>query len=119
MSAPTLTQPLIIDQGALFRLVVEWRDQDGSPIPLTGYSACAHLRATHASPQIVLAFSSSDGTALIEAAAGRITLAASAAITRALQAPSTGVWDLEVESPTGDVTRLLQGRYSITPEVTR
>jgi hypothetical protein len=41
-----------------------------------------------------------------------------AAQTSALKA-GTYVYDLELEAPNGEVIRLIEGRFVITPEVTR
>ncbi len=43
----------------------------------------------------------------------------SATTTAALTAPFSGVYDLELVSAGGVVTRLLQGAATVSPEVTR
>jgi hypothetical protein len=49
-----------------------------------------------------------------------ITVSLTATQTTALTAPSNGVYDVEYVSSSGTVvTRILEGTYTITPEVTR
>ena len=50
--------------------------------------------------------------------AGTITIDRSATQTSALKF-TAGVYDLEIQSSTGEVTRVLQGDFIVSPEVTR
>lgn len=91
----------------------------GMPVDLTGYSAAAKGRARIADASPVWSLSSAPGGGItLGGALGTITLAMSAAVTAAL-APGSGVWDLELTSPGGEVIRLMKGTYEITEEATR
>lgn len=107
---------IVIEQGATFELVVEWKDPAGSAINLAGYTAAMQVRKTFGGPT-VLSLSNVSGIA-IDAALGKLTITVARATTQTLPAPMQGVYDLEVA--TGTVTyRLLEGSVLVTPEVTR
>jgi hypothetical protein len=67
----------------------------------------------------VLTLTSENAGITLGDAAGTITLSATATVTAALTAPFSGVYDLELVSGGGVVTRLLEGSATISPEVTR
>jgi hypothetical protein len=46
-------------------------------------------------------------------------LTASAVTTAAFSSPSNGVYDLELANPSGNVTRMIEGKYNVTPEATK
>jgi hypothetical protein len=76
-------------------------------------------RTTHASSDKVINLTTGSGISITPATDSVITITISATATAAISAPSYGVYDLEIESVSGVVTRLLQGTYQVTPEVTR
>lgn len=110
---------IIIEQGATFSRVITWDDEDGEPVNVTGYTARAQFRASHGSTSTVLSLTSPSSGLVLGGALGTITMTITATATAALTAPSFGVWDLELVSATSVVTRLLEGTYQITPEVTK
>jgi len=103
---------MVIEQGATFSLPITV-----TGIDLTLYSARAQGRTTHASPDKAITFT----TAIAYSSPDSIiTISQTATQTTALIAPSSGVYDVEYVSGSGIVvTRILQGTYTITPEVTR
>lgn len=109
---------LKIDQGADFDLTVTWRDSNGTPIDLTGYTAALQIRRTVDAPDPPLVDLANGSGITLGGVAGTVDIAVPAADTRDFQ-PGGGVWDLELTSPGGVVTRLLQGRVKVSPEVTR
>ena len=109
---------LEIKQGETLSLVATWRDSANALVNLTGYTARAQGRATYDASSTLFSLTSSSGITL-GGAAGTITIALSAAATAALSAPQQGVWDLELVSGSGVVTRLLEGDLRILPEATR
>lgn len=110
---------LRIDQGATLRKRFVWRSGPlAAPVDLTGYSARMQIRSSAASATVLASLTTADASITLGGTAGTIDLHITAAQTAAFTW-TTGVWDLELESPTGDVRRLLSGTAEVTPEVTR
>jgi hypothetical protein len=109
---------LEIKQGATLSLTATWRDSTGTVINLTGYTARMQVRSAYDATGTILSLTSSSGITL-GGSAGTIAITASATVTAALTAPWSGVWDLELVSGGGVVTRLLEGAATVSPEVTR
>ena len=110
---------LKIIQGATFPKVLRWIAPDKTtPIDLTGCTARMQVRSEIESPTVLLELTTENGGIVIDGPAGKLTLRISPAATAAI-AWESGVWDLEVVHPNGDVTRLAQGAISVSPEVTR
>lgn len=109
---------LLIIQGATFRDRLVWMNPDKTPIDLTGCTARMQVRAEIESPTVLLELTTANGGITVDGPAGQLTLYLTPAATAAI-AWQSGVWDLELEHPNGDVTRLVQGTVSVKPEVTR
>ena len=109
---------IIIEQGADWRLVITWKDAEGVPVNLTGYTARMHMRekVEYATP--FMSFTTSDSSIVLGGAAGTIQIKASAAVTSTVTAKE-GVYDLELVAPSGDVVRFLEGLVIVSEEVTR
>jgi hypothetical protein len=86
-------------------------------VNLTGYSARMQVRETLASTSTLVSLSSPSNGMTVNSA-GVITMTISAATTAGF-ANGTYVYDLEIESAGGVVTRLLEGKFKVTGEVTR
>jgi hypothetical protein len=112
------TNNFIIDQGANWFVTFVYKDAAGTPINLTGYTAALQIRDTYADATTDLSLSSPSGGITITAATGTIAVTATAAQTGAIAAGSY-VYDLEITSAGGIVTRLVQGKISLNPQVTR
>jgi hypothetical protein len=108
---------IVIEQGASFSMTITWKDSTDAPVNLGGYTARMQVRTTHDSPEALVSLTSGSGITL-GGALGTIEVAIAPAVTAALP-PSDAVYDLELQSSGGDVTRLLQGSVTISPEVTR
>lgn len=107
-----------IYQGATFRRRLRWLQPDRTPMDLSGCTARMQVRAEVESPAVLLTLTTEDGRIALGGTAGTIDLIVSDGDTAPL-AWGCGVWDLEIEHPGGDVTRLAQGSISVSPEVTR
>lgn len=112
---PAAKLNLNIEQGTSYTKRLVWRDKNKRPVPLTGYSARMQIRPTVASTEVILELSTVNG---------RITLGAGGAITLTLNPSETsqlkaGVYDLELTDGDGRVTRLIEGKVTVSPEVTR
>jgi len=109
---------ILIEQGATFRLHILYKDSDGDPINLTGYSARMQVRRKVSSTTALLTFTTTNGAITLGGVAGTIDIVGSATVTDDVTG-CCGVYDLELVAPSGIVTRLIQGNATISPEVTR
>jgi len=104
---------LTVDQGSTFNVEVEVTDVDGNVLVLTGYSVAGQMRKN---------YDSSTNTAFTgqvsNANLGLITISLTATQTNALVA-GRYVYDVEITSNAGVVTRVLEGQLEVTPGVTR
>lgn len=102
-----------LEQGATFSREITVQDS-GSAMNLTGYTPRMQMRSTHDSSTIALTITAS----ISNAAQGKISLSATDTLTSAVE-EGIYVYDLEIESSGGTVTRLMEGNVTVTPEVTR
>lgn len=106
---------ITIDQGATFTIGVQVNG-----INLTGYTARMKGRPSHPSSTVIFDLATG-GTGIVisySSPDSLITITMTATQTAAMTAPAVGVYDLEYV--TGSVvTRIIEGAYKITPEVTR
>lgn len=116
MAAPAGTYNIIADQGSTFTRQLVWKNANGTPINLTGYTARMQVRETFDAPDHVLELTTSSGITL-GGALGTIDLLASASTMAGLTA-KVYVYDLELVSG-ATVTRLVQGSFHVRPEVTK
>lgn len=105
-----------IEQGATFNLLMTWKI-DNVAVNLTGYTARLQARIDVDETETILSLTTGAGITL-GGAAGTITLDQTATQT-ALLPKGEYVYDLELQSSGGVVTRLLQGELNISAEVTR
>ena len=108
-------------QGATFQRQLTWTDSARDAYNLTGYTARMQVRDNVSSNTVVIALSTtagSGGTITLGGIAGTVDLLIPAANTTTLTAGQY-VYDLELVSGGGVVTRLLEGNFKVTAEVTR
>jgi len=111
MSAGTYN--FTFEQGATFSRQLTVQD-NGTAMNLTNYSARMQLRSSVESTTVALAV-----TCVVTAATdGIVTVSNTATETMGVDA-GIYVYDLEIESSAGVVTRLMQGTATITANVTR
>lgn len=103
-------------QGATFSRTLTYKIND-TPVNLSGYTARMQVREFHYSDDYILNLTSSSGITL-GGAAGTIALLISASDTASL-VPGNYVYDIEIISVGGTVTRLIEGKFIVSPEVTR
>ncbi len=108
---------IVCPQGSTFNKQLTYTI-DGVPVNLFGYSAKMQVREkyTSSAAQITLDTEGIGGITLGDLA-GTITMVISATATAAL-VPKEYVYDLELTS-SSIVTRLIEGKFIVTPEVTR
>jgi hypothetical protein len=115
MAAGTLN--FTIEQGATFNLLLTW-EIDSVPVNITNWTARLAARVDVEDSEVILSLTTSNGGITLGGAAGTISLNQTATQTALLPA-GTYVYDLELISAVGAVTRLVQGELNISPEVTR
>ena len=103
-----------LEQGSTFDREITVQE-NSQALNLTGYSARMKMRSTHDSSSIALTFTAAIAN---PATNGKINLGATATATAAVE-EGIYVYDLEIESSAGTVTRILEGTITVTPEVTR
>ena len=106
-------------QGASFDRTFTWQVGDPATlVNLSGFTGRMQVRAATGSPTTIVELTTSNGRMTLGGAAGTIALAITASDTAAL-APGQYVYDMEMVSSGGEVTRLLEGRATVSAEVTR
>ena len=114
---------LIVDQGATLHRVFAIKNSAKKTIPLTGYTGRMQVRAwdeknRDPAQEIVVEYTTQNGYLEIIAASGQVYLLVPPSNTAAY-IPATYVYDVEIESSTGETTRIIQGKFIVRPEVTR
>lgn len=113
----TFTRTLEIEQPDLAT------DPTGStfmPFDLSGYEARMQVRRTIDSSSFLLELTTANGGLTINPISGdtnKILIFAPANVTASV--PTSGVYDIEIISDDNTVSRVLQGIFNLSPEVTR
>mgnify|MGYP000449878673 CR=1 FL=1 len=110
MSAGTYN--FILEQGATFNRILTLKENN-AVMDLTGYSVASKMRSTHDSSTVVGTFTCT----ISDASGGKITMNMTATTTAAIE-EGMYVYDIEITSSAGTVTRLMEGSVTVTPEVT-
>lgn len=112
-------QNLTIYQGSDFRRALEFRDELGVLMDLTGYEfrSQARLKYESANPSFAFQFTIRDQVAN----PGLVDMVLVAADTSALSISKETkyIYDLEMVTFSGDTKRVLEGEIRLMPEVTR
>ena len=117
---------LVVDQGATYIKQFTWYNpppvpnpqnlKQGDPKDLSGYTGELQIRETIDDTLPKLTLTSVNGGIVISGGVVKLRIEASA--TSAFDF-STGVYDLELTAPDGTVTRLVEGKVKVSPNVTR
>jgi len=115
---PAVCYDLNIEQGATYRQVFRWRDEDGTYRDFTGCTARMHIRVGIDATDIFLELTTENDRITLDDE-GNITLIIAAEDTQDLLSTDGLVYDLEIIDGAGEVTRALRGKVYIIQEVTR
>jgi hypothetical protein len=103
---------LVIDQGSTFSTDLNLSDENGDVLPLSGYVANSQIRKWYTSTNAAATFTTS-----INVDSGSITLTLTANQTSNLVA-GRYVYDVELNDG-NEVSRIVEGIVTVTPQVTR
>lgn len=109
------------DQGATFSRTITWKDSANAAYDIAGYTARMQVRTAANAASYIIALTTENGRISVGNTAntkGQVTLTISAADTANLTAGQY-VYDLELVSGGGVVTRLIEGNFKVKAEVTR
>lgn len=111
------------DQGSTFRRVFTLKNANAVLMDLTGYSARMQVREAFDSTGTLAAITNTTNAATV----GRITMGGALGTVEpmihelVMTAMPVGKfrWDIEIVSPSGEPTRILDGTFKVKAEVTR
>ena len=106
----------ICEQGATFNRNILW-ESNSVPTNLTGYTARMQVRSDYSSSTIIKQLTTENGGIILGGAAGTIDLLIPASETTLLTA-GIYIYDLELVF-NSTVYRLIQGKFTVNPEVTK
>lgn len=104
-----------IDQGETWECEIPVFNAAGNPLSLSGWDAIGQIRPMPGSPLLYHEWTTGNGLLIGESS---ITLIVPASVS-ALWTWRSGVYDVELIDPDGAVTRLVAGRVTLVPEVTK
>lgn len=108
---------MICPQGSTFNQELTYSINDVD-VDLTGYTARMQVRPSYNSTTATLTLTTENDRIVLGGAAGTITLFVPDSVTSSIPSKEY-VYDLELVSPSNIVTRLIEGKFIVTPEVTR
>lgn len=108
---------IVCSQGTTLTRQLTWFI-DNVPVNLTGYTARMQVREKYTSPNFNLSLTTTNGGITLGGNQGTISLYASAEDTGDLVAKEY-VYDIELVAPTDYVYRIIEGKFIVTPEVTK
>lgn len=104
---------IIIDQGTDFTATIDLEaPSSDTPYNLTGYTVAAQMRKNYSSSTATTFTSSHNGVD------GQISISLSKNQTMVLE-PGRYLYDIEITSSGGTVTRVVEGTVTVTPGMTR
>lgn len=103
---------LVIDQGSTFSTDLSLTDENGDPLDLQNFVANSQIRKWYSSSNAAATF-----TTAINVSSGSVTLSLTANQTSSLVA-GRYVYDVEISSGS-EVSRIVEGIVTVTPQVTR
>jgi hypothetical protein len=104
---------LFVDAGSDYSNIITVSATSGQPLDLSGYTVASQMRKSYLSTT-AYPFTAS----IYNAASGQVRLQLSAA-TSAQIWPGRYLYDVEITSPSGTRTRVVEGIVTVTPEITQ
>jgi hypothetical protein len=108
---------ILVDQGATLNRAFFLKDSAKRPLDLSGYAARMHVREFKNSTSIIEILTTENSQIVLDELDGRVDILLTPAETEALEAKNY-LYDLELESPEGDVTKIVSGKLTVRSEIT-
>lgn len=109
--------PITCPQGSTFRRTMTYKI-GRKPVDLTEWDARMQVRESHDADSTLANLTTDNGGLTLGGSAGTIVIYISHQDTANIRAGHY-VYDLELVEPNGDVMRLVEGKFTVTPETTR
>jgi hypothetical protein len=106
-----------VDQNATFSFVLEYKDDNGNAIDLTGASAKMQVRDTKGGAKLAVTLTSPSGGIVIDPVNGKLTIKMTPTQTNKLFYPKSS-YDLMVVDSNGNKIKLLEGFMTLNRSVT-
>lgn len=106
-----------VDQNATFTFVVEYKDNEGNAIDLTGASAKMQVRDTKGGNKLAVTLSSLEGNIMIDGPEGKLIVKMTPTQTNKLFYPKSS-YDIMVIDSNGNKIKLLEGFMTLSRSVT-
>jgi hypothetical protein len=106
-----------VDQNATFSFVLEYKDDNGNAIDLTGASAKMQVRDTKGGAKLAVTLTSPSGGIVIDQPNGKLTIKMTPTQTNKLFYPKSS-YDVMVVDSNGNKIKLLEGFMTLNRSVT-
>jgi uncharacterized protein YndB with AHSA1/START domain len=106
-----------VDQNATFSFVVEYKDDNGNAIDLTGASAKMQIRDVKGGTKLAVTLTSPSGGIVINGPLGKVTVTLTPTQTNKLFYPKS-VYDIMVVDTNANKIKLLEGFITLNRSVT-
>jgi hypothetical protein len=104
---------LYVDAGSTYNSIITVTASNGQALDLTGYSVASQMRKSYQS-STYHSFSAS----VYDASNGKIRLQLTDEQSEAIP-PGRWLYDIEIESPSGARTRVVEGIVTVNPQITK
>ena len=106
-----------VDQNATFSFIVEYKDNNGLPIDLTGSTAKMQVRDTKGGSKLAFSLTSPAGGITITPLLGKLTIKITPTQTNKLFYPKSS-YDIMVTDSNGNKIKMLEGFLTLSRSVT-
>ena len=106
-----------VDQNTTFTFIVEYKDENNSPINLTGASAKLQVRDTKGGSKLAFTLTSPSGGIIIDPLLGKLTIKMTPTQTSKLFYPKSE-YDLMITDSNLNKIKLIEGYLSLSRSVT-
>ena len=122
------THNFVCEQGSTFSRTVYIEQPDLAadptgatfePFNLVVYTARMQVRRTIDASTFLLELTTENGCLVVGSGIDQNDIAINVSASVTASVSQSGVYDIEIESPGGTVSRVLQGTFTVNPEVTR